>query len=119
MSAPTTTAPPRDALDLRPIRDGGRREIPWDHRDDPALLSPAQRLVLGRAWRARMIQEHLAVGAFSMMLAELAQTGCDSVVLALVARAAADEVRHADVCRRLAVRPLGEPAVPGRLRGLP
>jgi hypothetical protein len=110
-------AAPRDSLDLRAIRDGGRREIPWDAPLDPALDEVGRRRV-GAAWRARMEQEHLAVGAFSRLALDLAEVGCDSVVLALVTRAAADEVRHADVCRRIAVRHLGEDEVPGRLRGL-
>jgi hypothetical protein len=111
-------AAPRDALDLRAIRDGGRREIPWETPEDPSLSAEARRLV-GESWRARMTQEHLAVGAFSLLAVELAQVGCDSVVLALITRAAADEARHADVCRRLAVRHLGEAAVASRLRGVP
>lgn len=118
MRAREASAAPRDALDLRAIRDGGRREIPWDAPDDRPL-SPEARLLVGDAWRSRMTQEHLAVGAFSLLAVELAQVGCDSVVLALIARAAADEVRHADVCRRLAIRHLGEAAVPARLRGVP
>jgi len=109
---------PRDSLDLRSIRDGGRRDIPWDAPDDGSL-DAAGRQRVGGAWRARMVQEHLAVGAFSTLATDLARVGCDSVVLALVTRAAADEVRHADVCRRLAVRHLGASEVPGRLRGVP
>jgi hypothetical protein len=109
---------PKDSLDLRAIRDGGRREIPWELPADPALSDEARRAV-GGAWRSRMEQEHLAVGAFSLLAVELAGLGCDSVVLALITRAAADEVRHADLCRRLAVRHLGEGAVAARLAGVP
>jgi hypothetical protein len=113
-------SPPRDSLDLRTIRDGGRREIPWAHVDAQAeQLDARGRDLVGRSWRARMEQEHLAVGAFSLVAAELAREGCDSVVLAMITRAAADEVRHADVCRRLATRHLGESAVPRRVRGVP
>jgi hypothetical protein len=65
-----------------------------------------------------MVQEHLAVGAFARLTLELAEIGCDSVVLALVARASSDEVRHADLCRRMAARHLGEGNVGARLRGL-
>ncbi|HEY8074125.1 MAG TPA: ferritin-like domain-containing protein [Labilithrix sp.] len=114
----TERAAPRDSLDLRALRDGGRRVIPWDAPDDPAL-DAARREDVGHAWRSRMEQEHLAVGAFSILATELAEEGCDSVVLALVTRAASDEVRHTDVCRRLAVRHLGEAAVAQRLRGVP
>jgi hypothetical protein len=116
MTRPSAAAP-RDSLDLRAIRDGGRREIPWDAPIVPALDAEGSKRV-GEAWRSRMEQEHLAVGAFSRLALDLAEVGCDSVVLALVTRAAADEVRHADLCRRVAVRHLGEDAVPARLRGL-
>jgi hypothetical protein len=116
MTRPLVTAP-RDSLDLRAIRDGGRRDIPWDAPLDPVLDEAGSKRV-GAAWRARMEQEHLAVGAFSRLALDLAEVGCDSVVLALVTRAAADEVRHADVCRRMAARHLGDGAIPGRLRGL-
>jgi hypothetical protein len=113
-------SPPRDSLDLRTIRDGGRREIPWDHVDtEGEQLDARGRELVGKSWRARMQQEHLAVGAFSLVASELAREGCDSVVLAMITRAAADEVRHADVCRRLAARHLGEAAVPRRVRGVP
>jgi hypothetical protein len=66
-----------------------------------------------------MRQEHLAVGAFAILTQELAQIGCDGTVLGLVARASADEVRHAEICRRMAVAMLGARAVPRGWRGLP
>ena len=66
-----------------------------------------------------MRQEHLAVGAFALMTPELAGIGCEAAVLGLVARASADEVRHAEVCRRMAVIMLGEDQVPPAWRGLP
>jgi hypothetical protein len=90
--------------------------IPWD--DVPSSLDAGRRRLLGHAWRWRMEQEHLAVGAFSKLALELAAVGCDSVVLSLVTRSASDEVRHADVCRRLAEVHLGE-ALPARLAGVP
>jgi hypothetical protein len=94
------------------------REIPWA---DLALdsLSPEQRARLGHDWRHRMEQEHLAVGAFAMITQELAEVGCDPTVLAFVAKASCDEVRHAEICRRLAVSALGASAVPARVRGTP
>jgi hypothetical protein len=98
--------------------DGPRRPIPWAELDCSALL-PAKRAVVGRTWRERMRQEHLAVGAFSMIAQELAHDGCDPVVLSLVTRAASDEVRYTEVCRRVATALLGDTAVPGRFRGLP
>lgn len=118
MRAREAASAPRDSLDLRAIQGGGRREIPWDFPVDRSLSPEARRLV-GEAWRARWTQEHLAVGAFSLLAVELAGLGCDSVILALVTRAAADEARHADVCRRLAARHLGEAAVATRARGVP
>jgi hypothetical protein len=66
-----------------------------------------------------MKQEHLAVGAFALLTQELAQVGCEPVVLSLIARAAADEIRHAEVCRQMAMALLGGAAVPARYRGLP
>jgi hypothetical protein len=89
--------------------------IPWD---DVPSLDAGRRRLLGGAWRWRMEQEHLAVGAFSQLALELAAIGCDSVVLSLVTRAASDEVRHADLCRRLAEIHLGE-TLPARLSGVP
>ncbi len=94
------------------------RAIPWEALN-PNALSKSQRAIVGGDWLARMKQEHLAVGAFSMLAIELAKIGADSIVLSLIARAASDEVRHADICKRFAQIWLGERAVPARLRGLP
>jgi len=107
---------PRDPLDFRAL--GERRPIPWDALD-ASHLDARQRAVVGMSWRSRYEQEHLAVGAFAIIARELAEEGCDPVVLALAARAAWDEVRHADICRRLAVALLGETDVPPRFRGTP
>jgi hypothetical protein len=93
-----------------------RRVIPWDAELPP--LDEARRARLVFAWRWRMEQEHLAVGAFSELARDLAEVGCDSVVLSLVTRAAADEVRHADICRRVA-EVHGRVALPSALRGAP
>jgi hypothetical protein len=90
--------------------------IPWD--DVPRSLDAGRRRLLGAAWRWRMEQEHLAVGAFAKVALELAAVGCEPAVLSLVTRAASDEVRHADLCRRLAEVHLGE-ALPSRLSGVP
>jgi hypothetical protein len=95
-----------------------RRSIAWDGFDVQAL-APAARTVVGDTWRDRMKQEHLAVGAFALLAHELAEDGCDPVVLSLVTRAANDEVRHAEVCRRMAVAFLGDELVPARFKGLP
>jgi hypothetical protein len=111
----------KDPLDAALGRTGARRCIPWDAWDASALdaLDAEARARVGGVWRERQRQEHLAVGAFALLAAELAADGCEPVVLALAARAAADEVRHAEVCRRLAAGLLGEEAVPARLRGCP
>lgn len=106
---------PRDTLEMPSLRDGGRRDIPWDAPWPD--LAGEQRALLGHAWRWRMEQEHLAVGAFALLAYELARLGCDSVVLSLVTRAAADEVRHADICRRMAALALDEP-LPAVLAGV-
>jgi hypothetical protein len=97
---------------------GARRNIAWDSLQTQAL-EPRGRAIVGAAWRERMRQEHLAVGAFSLLARELAEEGCSSVVLSLVTRAASDEVRHAEICRRFAVALLGETQVPAGFRGLP
>jgi hypothetical protein len=108
----------REPSELRSQRDGARRAIPWE-KLDAAGLDVAKRTLVGKTWRERMRQEHLAVGAFAMLAQELAEIGCDPIVLSLVTRASADEVRHAEVCRRVAVALLGASAVPARFRGLP
>jgi hypothetical protein len=97
---------------------GARRSIAWD-RLDARALGARGRAVVGAAWRERMRQEHLAVGAFALLAQELADEGCSSVVLSLVTRAASDEVRHAETCRRFAAALMGEDEVPARFRGLP
>jgi hypothetical protein len=99
------------------LRSEGRA-IKWDAWD-LAGLDPAARERAGKSWAARMKQEHLAVGAFAMLVTELAAEGCDPVVLALLTRASSDEVRHTEICRKMAVGLLGEPAVPQRIRGIP
>jgi hypothetical protein len=115
---PVVCSFPFDTLDLKQSRDRKPREISWDEFDAERLSADA-RTALGQEWRARMIQEHLAVGAFAEITTELATNGCDAVVLGLAARASSDEVRHADVCARIATTMLGAPAIPRRLRGVP
>jgi hypothetical protein len=108
----------KDPIEAALGRGGARRHIAWEQWDTSSLDDEA-RARLGGVWRERQRQEHLAVGAFALIAAELAADGCEPVVLALAARAASDEVRHAEVCRRMAVGLLGEDAVPARLRGAP
>jgi hypothetical protein len=99
---------------------GARRVIDWDALTSATHSLPEEsRAIVGRTWLERMRQEHLAVGAFSLLAQELAEQGCDTAVLGLVARASADEVRHADVCGRMAVALLGAAKVPRAWRGLP
>lgn len=95
-----------------------RRAIAWKDLDASAL-DPAKRRVVGASWKERARQEHLAVGAFALLTQELAADGCDPVVLALVTKAAWDEVRHAEICRNMAVALLGARDVPARYKGLP
>jgi hypothetical protein len=112
--APATKDPVEAALG----RGGARRRIAWDEWDTSSLDARGRARV-GEVWRERRRQEHLAVGAFALLASELAAEGCEPVVLALLARAVSDEARHAEVCRRMAVGLLGEPAVPTHLRGVP
>ncbi len=97
---------------------GARRAIAWSELGVGALGDEGRRTV-GATWLERMKQEHLAVGAFSLLARELAAEGCETIVLSLVTRAACDEVRHAEICRRFAVELLGAAAVPASFRGLP
>ncbi len=96
-------------------------DIPWEALDLARLESDEKRRRFGLAWASRTNQEHLAVGAFALLTQELAEDGCDPVVLGMMATAASDEVRHAQICRRLAVAALGEraPEIAPLLRGVP
>jgi hypothetical protein len=96
----------------------GGRAIRWDQWD-LGRLDDAGRARAGRSWASRMKQEHLAVGAFAMLVTELAAEGCDPIVLSLLTRASSDEVRHTEICRKMAVGLLGEDEVPRRIRGVP
>ncbi len=125
-AAPDGRRPPRSERapsGLRPhpahpveTRDG--RPIRWDDWD-LTKLDVASRAIAGKSWDGRYKQEHLAVGAFAMLVQELAELGCEPVVLTLLTRAASDEVRHAEICRRMAIVLLGDGQVSSRLRGVP
>lgn len=108
--------PPRDSLDLSSLRDGSRRDIPWD--GDVPPLDDARLARLVHAWTWRREQEHLAVGSFSRLAYEAAAHGCEPATLALLTRAATDEVHHADVCRRVVERHTKRP-LPTAMRGAP
>ena len=92
------------------------RAIAWNELDASAL-APQKRAVVAATWKERARQEHLAVGAFSLVAQELAAVGADPIVLALATKAAWDEVRHTDICRRMALA-LGAD-VPSGWRGVP
>jgi hypothetical protein len=92
------------------------RAIAWGELDASGL-SPEKRAVVAATWKERARQEHLAVGAFSLVAQELAAVGADAIVLALATKAAWDEVRHTDICRRMAIA-LGAD-VPSGWRGVP
>ena len=95
-----------------------RAAIEWSALDASGL-DAAKRAVVGASWKERARQEHLAVGAFTLVARELAAEGCDSVVMSLATKAAWDEVRHTEICTKMAVALLGEKNVPLRYRGLP
>jgi hypothetical protein len=111
-------APEYDVETSASIGGGARRVLDWGALNVSALGAGGRRTV-GATWHERMRQEHLAVGAFSLLARELAAHGCSSVVLSLVTRAACDEVRHAEICRQFAVALLGPSEVPARFGGLP
>ena len=82
-------------------------------------MTERARAVVGASWLRRMEQEHLAVGAFAHVTAELAALGCQPAILELAARAVADELRHARLCREAAIAHLGADRVPAFVRGAP
>jgi hypothetical protein len=116
--ARATKAPLNPAAPAEAVEKLGGRPIRWDQWNTGGL-DDAARVQAGRSWMARTKQEHLAVGAFAMLVTELAAEGCDPIVLSLLTRASCDEVRHTEICRRMAVGLLGEAEVPKRFRGLP
>jgi len=113
----TRARKPVERVSERSVPDGGR-PVHWDTWNLEGLDAEA-RIRAGKSWEARMKQEHLAVGAFAMLVTELAAEGCDPIVLSLLTRASSDEVRHAEICRKMAVGLLGEDQVPKRVRGIP
>jgi hypothetical protein len=116
MARRRTTKAKVEAADPVHAREG--RTIRWDEWDIGGL-DDAGRVCAGKSWASRMKQEHLAVGAFAMLVTELAAEGCEPIVLSLLTRASCDEVRHTEICRRLAVGLLGDEDVPRRVRGVP
>lgn len=94
-------------------------EIAWHELADAAAGDRARAERSALSWDHRAKQEHLAVGAFSLLAGELAERGCEPIVLALVTRAASDEVRHAETCARMAACLRGETWRPVKWRGVP
>jgi hypothetical protein len=117
LTSPRPQGVPPAGVDRRADVLGGR-PIRWDDWDLGGL-DDAGRERAGKSWSSRMKQEHLAVGAFAMLVTELAAEGCDPIVLSLLTRASSDEVRHTEICRRMAVALLGEAKVPRGFRGIP
>lgn len=66
-------------------------------------------LEVGAIWRERAQSELNAASGFAIVATELFELGAPTVVLELATRAVHDEVRHAELCRGLAERYLGEP----------
>jgi hypothetical protein len=77
------------------------KRIDWD-ASDARSLDAERRAIVCASWIARARQEHLAVGAFSLLAYQVAQHGGDPKVLELLARAPSDEHRHAQICARYA-----------------
>lgn len=92
--------------------------IDWERLTHDAALDPPDPKV-AESWSQRAKQEHLAVGAFSLIARELAEVGCEPVVLSLVTRAANDEVRHAEICARMAACLTRQPFATARYKGVP
>lgn len=104
---------------LARARNKRKRDFAWDELARDAAGSRVACAKVAETWNFRSKQEHLAVGAFSLIAHELAEEGCDPVVLALVTRAANDEVRHADLCARMWAALRGERCVAARFAGTP
>jgi hypothetical protein len=71
-------------------------------------LDPALRRVVGETWRRRAHEELKAAFAFSRLTQELLEAGAPFESISRFSRGVHDEVRHAEVCRALAARYLGE-----------
>ena len=74
---------------------------------DTAGLSPATLARIGRHWIGRAESELTAGVVFANISVALLSEDVAPEVAFLVARAHSDEVRHAEICRRVAMRYLG------------
>jgi hypothetical protein len=81
-----------------------------DH--DPVIegTEPALRRAIGETWLRRAHEELKASMGFAVLSQKLLEVGAAPDAMARVARAVGDEVRHAEICRALASRYLGEDA---------
>ncbi len=77
---------------------------------DPAIdaMDPALRHAVGATWQRRAHEELKASMTFALLSRKLLEIGAAPEAMSRVARAVGDEVRHAEVCRALASRYLGE-----------
>jgi hypothetical protein len=92
---------------LRATGDATASRLPPD--PTVAELDAPTRERIGRQWASRATAELRVAGVFTVVSHDLLETGADPAVLQIAARAVSDEVRHADLCRALAERYLGEP----------
>ena len=97
---------------LRPTSDATAQRLPRDSSID--ALDPEERNRLGRQWASRATAELRVAAVFAYVSHGLLETGADPAVLRIATRAVSDELRHAEVCRHMAVlytdRPVAWPA---------
>ncbi len=91
---------------MTPQRWGGRltsRPLP----DDPIQLDDASRQLVARSWLARGAAERRAADIFTLIEASLRAVSEQPALIELAHRAIDDELRHAEICRVVAVRYAG------------
>jgi hypothetical protein len=71
-------------------------------------MDPALRRAVGASWQRRAHEELRAARGFAVLSQKLLEAGAPPEPTARVARAVTDEMRHAEICRALAARYLGE-----------
>jgi len=92
---------------LRSADDATASRLPPDPSIDALDRDARERI--GRQWASRAAAELRVAGVFTVVSHDLLEKGADPAILHIAARAVSDEVRHADLCRALAERYLGEP----------
>jgi hypothetical protein len=77
---------------------------------DPVIeaMEAELRRAVGETWRRRAHEELKASMSFAVLSQRLLEVGAAPEAMARVARAVSDEVRHAEACRALAARYLGD-----------